>query len=1426
MGIIRVVDASEKSIGYKIDIGSTLRFVLPYGSFPFDVTVDTNYTNGSYKANSYHQLKTICPQSEFQFQFDLPLQASGVFQFRIKNVSDEVLKIVYINVYPLVHFSSKKVPVSGLSVQTHITRLMGKISEWESHYQTLSNCGYNAIHLTPLQPIGPSGSAYSLVQHLDIEDSLFDEKLTTEEKIKRVGETVKMLRNKYEIASIIDVVLSHVSSHSQMVVEHPEICYTTDNCPHLKVGYAFDSLIHKCIDDIINSNYNDNLGMFNTPEDVKKFIGYFKEKYMIPMQFWLYYVIDVEKHKLAYIQYTKENPKAEKGKTGSPEELAKRMEKYVQTDGTYEKNHITVPIKDVYSLVPGLDEFLNALDVLNVDNYRHYDNDVNAAIQNCLNNLMYSCFDPNGPHVNKFTREVHILPYYFQVIDGVNSKNEKVHLVAAHHGWIFGGDPFFDFVGDKSSKVYIRREAIVWEDSLKLNYGTTYKGHEYIWDHMKEYVCLNAKLFDGLRLDNCHSVPLPALEYILNHAREVNQNLIVLAELFADNADAVIQYVVRCGIQGLVKEALRGKTPSDLNGVAYQSSWFKPVGGILEESVYDELPADVQPMDGWTYDLTHDNEPQEGNRNPNDSLSTSAVVAMTIGTIGSVRGYDELVPFKISCVTERRLYKKYDWNDLKSVGISKGKSELNKLHERLAIEGYSEFYGEINGNLVILTRRNPKTHKVVIVYAHTSFLGNNSVVPNTKKFTLKDYKVDKFLFFGALTTGLLNLTNPKAKYISGNKCICDFTTEYDVVNEFVTVEDSDNCAKVEFKQFPAGSVLAVQLDLINPPNTNWNIPKFQLKPQDLFNVFFGTPEEVGAEKFEVFHHETLGFVGLGGVLPLLVNDLSQPIYEKLRNGGLDHIAPYITQLVKDTALGQFTKSTLLEISRFPKFLIPKYFAAFIKKLFASLVPSTFESRLELAASQFYSDCKGTPLIANGLVPASLGIKTESLCAGIPHFLTGYMRNWGRDTFIALRGILLRNGRFEEAENTIRAYLCAMSHGLIPNLLDGCVNSRYNARDATWFCMSAIVDYCEMVPHGESILDKMVYHIETTQEVLTRVNKNKKREMTVRDVMQSILEMHANGIHFREKNAGPKIDSVMTSKGFDIDITLNPETGFISGGNEANCGTWMDKMGSSTRAGNCGQPGSSRDGADVEIQGLLMKVLHWINTKKVFQHEGVRIKLYGEFTYEEWENKLQANFSKYFYIPSTIEDDKKYEVQSALVNKREIYKDVVGSIKKWPDYQLRPNFLITLVEAPSMFVGHEDEVKSVLKSVRKLLVGPLGMKTLDPTDWSYKPNYYNEDSDDYSTANGLNYHNGPEWVWPYGYYVMAMLMYNPDNLEKDKLKTYCRSLMFNHFKYVKEDKWMGLPELTNCDGHRCYASCVSQAWSVATLLDATKKVEEW
>ena len=51
---------------------------------------------------------------------------------------------------------------------------------------------------------------------------------------------------------------------------------------------------------------------------------------------------------------------------------------------------------------------------------------------------------------------------------------------------------------------------------------------------------------------------------------------------------------------------------------------------------------------------------------------------------------------------------------------------------------------------------------------------------------------------------------------------------------------------------------------------------------------------------------------------------------------------------------------------------------------------------------------------------------------------------------------------------------------------------------------------------------------------------------------------------------------------------------------------------------------------------------------------------------------------------------------------------------------------------------------------------------------YSPFYdNNNDSNDYHVAHGFSYHNGPEWVWLYGYYVVAKINFQKEEVSKRK-----------------------------------------------------------
>jgi glycogen debranching enzyme len=299
---------------------------------------------------------------------------------------------------------------------------------------------------------------------------------------------------------------------------------------------------------------------------------------------------------------------------------------------------------------------------------------------------------------------------------------------------------------------------------------------------------------------------------------------------------------------------------------------------------------------------------------------------------------------------------------------------------------------------------------------------------------------------------------------------------------------------------------------------------------------------------------------------------------------------------------------------------------------------------------------------------------------------------------------------------------------------------------------------------------------------------------------------------------------MTPPGFIVTASVDwDETGFVRGGNQFNCGTWMDKVGESSWAGNKGVPATPRDGSAVELVGLSFSAVKWLtdlNEQGLYPFNGVytthnRSPNSPFITLKEWSKMIKDNFEKKFWIPMDEEEGLKKEGELAgYIHRRGIYKDSFNSSHKYTDYQLRPNFSIAMAIAPELFTPTNARI--ALKQVEGMLLGPLGMKTLDPLDWQYNGNYINSvDSNDYKTARGFNYHQGPEWLWVTGYFLRAKLIFASD---KKSVTTSICQLLSNHAQALMESSWSGLPELTNENGADCPDSCPVQAWSMATLLD--------
>uniref|UniRef100_A0ABD2WG93 Glycogen debranching enzyme n=1 Tax=Trichogramma kaykai TaxID=54128 RepID=A0ABD2WG93_9HYME len=1506
---------------YKLKKGWVVEFRLGASLLGQAVDVFTNHpllSGNPFERGTYYHLPW---NHESAF---LRVSLAGSFHYYIAQSSGEnigkIMASGYILVDPelTVGKNGKILPIDSIQCQTVLSKLLGPFSTWENKLRVSYESGYNMIHFTPIQTLGESNSAYSLSDHLKL-NSTFNDCPDKETTFDQIEQLIKKIRDEWDTLSICDIVLNHTANESPFLINNPECTYNCVNCPHLRPSYILDAILFELTLQVETGSWESRgIPAVVETEDHLNAIRHALHTHFLPIaKIHELFTLNVEEIISEFTNCVRNQLPNE-----NLEEFAGKSIDIIR-DRDYRRLKATIDMPlalklyNIYRpdcfdeesrLRKCTEELKNRLQQLNDSITNEIQNHLKAAVENSISGMRYFRVQADGPRLKEVSTRNPLVPRYFTDYGSPRNFAEREEIMysikgcylMAHNGWVMNGDPLKNFA-DPDSNVYIRRELIAWSDSVKLRYGDKPEDCPALWKRMASYVQQTAKIFDGIRLDNCHSTPIPVAEYMLDAARQVKPDLFVVAELFTNSDQKDNIFVNRLGITCLVREAMSAWDSHEEGRLVYRYGG-EPVGAFIQARHRPLVPSIAYAL---FLDQTHDNPSPVEKRSVFDLLPSAALVSMACCASGSNRGYDELVPHHIHVVDEDRQYT--EWTDDENLalendryvncesGIIAAKRALNDLHYLLGLKCFSQvFVDQLDVDVVAVTRHSPLTHESVVLVAFTAFRHPDPNARDLHRY-IKPLRVEGIVEEIILEAGLTHegfakggprFSYPKA-YSKNEKYVNGYS-EYKVrVQEHIQLSDSKCIEKVDsgdpkitqlnFTHFQPGSVVAIRVSLhanIKPAveqandlveslttlnNTELRAIASRLSLADLNRALYRCDQEERDEtwnKFGVYDipgYGPLVYAGLQGVISVLAdirsnNDLGHPLCNNLRQG--NWLIDYTWQRLKEDdgtlALGEWLEKASEPFKLIPRYLVPSYFDVIIVNVYSILIEQCFSlmsnfvrdgtdfTRLvSLVSVQVGGIIKSAQLpdLSPALEPPLPQIKDMhgakkqhclTLSAGLPHFAVGYMRNWGRDTFIALRGLLMLTGRYEEARFIILGFAGTLRHGLIPNLLDGGANARFNCRDAVWWWLYAIQCFVKETPNGLSILtDKVSRLFPSDDSPATAAGQV---DQPLHDVMHEALSVHFQGLCFRERNAGPRIDEHMTDRGFNNQIGVNPETGFVFGGNEANCGTWMDKMGSSVKAGNKGKPATPRDGSAVEIVGLCHSSLVFLAElykQNLFPHGSVQRKNRDGTTvtwsYKKWADKIKDNFDTYFYVN---EEATEGELGADLIHRRGIYKDCHGATQPWTDYQLRPNFPVAMVASPSLF--NPKRALTALKQAEKILLGPLGMKTLDPADWAYNGFYDNaNDSNDPKVAQGWNYHQGPEWLWPIGYFLRAKLQYTSmlgDETELQRTIEWTEAVISRHLTEASSNHWRGLPELTNKEGEYCPDSCQTQAWSASAIIE--------
>lgn len=317
----------------------------------------------------------------------------------------------------------KKWDLSGVVLQSYLSKNLGIFPEWESRLQTAMDGCYNMIHFTPLQELGYSRSAYSLRDQLTVNPNFTPPGANKKVDWIDIECFVRHLENNWAVLSMTDLVFNHTSNDSPWIHEHPESAYNVVNSPHLAPAYLLDHIVWRLtVEASTGSLTNHGIpSVLSNPNSELPAMEVWLTQKIEAVKLYEFFMADVDMVSQEFISWLTKQSTFSSSLSSNDTNLSLKIDgprKGKRFGATVDfllacheilgKNENELPISQGEAEAAA-EKLRTKLKSLNHDKINEIKHHLQAAVGNVLANARYRFYDPYGLRLSKVTLDTPIM---------------------------------------------------------------------------------------------------------------------------------------------------------------------------------------------------------------------------------------------------------------------------------------------------------------------------------------------------------------------------------------------------------------------------------------------------------------------------------------------------------------------------------------------------------------------------------------------------------------------------------------------------------------------------------------------------------------------------------------------------------------------------------------------------------------------------------------------------------------------------------------------------------------------------------------------------------------------------------------------------------------------------------------------------------